>query len=634
MSTYINTNTASAMAALNLDASNTNLSNDIEKLSTGLRINTPADDPAGFVESENMASQLAGLNAATENSNNAVNMVNTADSALNQVQNLLISMRSLAVQASNTGTEDSTDIQADQAQIASAIASINSISTNTQYGTEFLLNGSSTSATTVTPGSASASTGAGFAVVSQGAWTSADAATFTSNTIAASTSTAVGLTATTLPGGTPALMTAANTTYGGAIVINGTTYQITTPSSVTPVTLAAFNTAIASSGYTASVVSGELTFTANNVGATTTPTINTTGLLLSGAVTSIASTATDSALTSTFATAGGGTGAAIPTYTNAQLKTGGADANALSFSGTLSLSETGGTALSHTFTLAPGTSAASLQSQLDAVFGTGNVQVSVNGGHGVVFTDSNAGVTALVSAGSSLSAYNSAAAPTATATTTSGALGAMTITNGGTSLTSSSTTQAGGTYYYSFTNGLVVSSATGGSASSSTLSGNLTSTAGTSTTGNSLEFQIGANAGQNANIAIGSTAAAQLGQGAASYTDANGVSQTVLTNSVADINVGTFKGAQDAIQVLNAAINQISTVRANLGAFQSNVLQSNVTSLGVATTNLQASSATITDADMATTVAAYTKDQILVSAGTSALAYANQMPQEILKLLQ
>jgi flagellin len=211
----------------------------------------------------------------------------------------------------------------------------------------------------------------------------------------------------------------------------------------------------------------------------------------------------------------------------------------------------------------------------------------------------------------------------------------LTDSSNSTTYTSSSSNASNGTNYYTFANGLVLSTAVNAVTTGTTdLVGSLAATAGTSSTGQNLEFQIGANEGQTVELAIGSTAAAQLGTGTPSYTDANGNSQTVDTGSVADINVTTFKGAQDAIAVLDQAISQISTDEANLGAFQSNVLQSNVQSLGTATTNLQAAQATIMDTDMASTIVDYTKNQILVQSATSALAYANQMPQSILKLLQ
>src|ERR1039458_8286404 len=103
MSTRINTNVTALQAAYNLNINSTNVSKNIERLSTGMRINSAADDAAGLVISQNMKAQLTGLNQATANTNDAINMVKTAEGALDEVQGLLVSMRQLAVHASNLG---------------------------------------------------------------------------------------------------------------------------------------------------------------------------------------------------------------------------------------------------------------------------------------------------------------------------------------------------------------------------------------------------------------------------------------------------------------------------------------------------------------------------------------------------
>ncbi len=94
----------------------------------------------------------------------------------------------------------------------------------------------------------------------------------------------------------------------------------------------------------------------------------------------------------------------------------------------------------------------------------------------------------------------------------------------------------------------------------------------------SLQFQIGAYAGQTASLQIGSTAANQLG------VTATGLSTPGLT--VANIDVTSATGASDAIRLLDAATSEVSAMEADLGAFQSNVLQSNVNSLTAAQQNI------------------------------------------------
>ena len=631
MSTYINTNTTASMASINLNNNSNALSNDIEQLSTGLRINSASDDPAGFVVMENMDAQLSGLNQATSNSNDAINMTKTAESALNQVQNLLISMRQLAVQASNLGVNDATDVQADQTQIASAIQSINNIAATTQFGNKFLLNGSATSALTTTNGSAVASQGSQFAVVAQGAWNANDAYNYTVNSLSAitpanDTFATVGFT----HGGTPGNLSSANSTFGGAININGSNYNITGGS-----TLTAFNTAIASSGYQAKYVgaTGNLEFVAQTNGPITAPSIDMSGLTISGNTTSIAAAGVEDGANTNeleFTTAAGSGGALDASVASVTATT------PITVSGTLDFQDapTAGPTTSFDKTYAAGTSLYQVQQDLNSTFGTGAITASTDATGDLVLTQATSTDT-LTDEGSSLSAFNSVV-PTASSTFTNGTNANLTLQDSnGHQLVSTSTQQIGSTSYYTFQNGLVLSSTVAPvTTGTTTVNGGLLSTAGTTSTGNDLEFQIGANEGQTASESISSIAADQLGKGAPSYTDSNGNTQTVLTGSVADVNVTTFKGAQDAIAVLDQAINNVSTQSANLGAFQTNVLQSNVTSLGVASTNLQASQATVADTDMAATIVDYTKNQILVQAGTSALAYANQMPQNILKLLQ
>src|SRR5205085_12703679 len=84
-----------------------------------------------------------GLNQAISNSQDATNVIKTAEGGLTEVNSLLRNIRQLAVHASNTGVNDQIAVQADQTQIASAISSIDRIATQTQFGTKHLLDGSS-----------------------------------------------------------------------------------------------------------------------------------------------------------------------------------------------------------------------------------------------------------------------------------------------------------------------------------------------------------------------------------------------------------------------------------------------------------------------------------------------------------
>ena len=141
MSLRINTNTTAMNALRNLSQTSDMFARSIERLSSGLRINRGADDPAGLIISENLRAQMVGLAQATSNAQDAANLVKTAEGALDEIHNLLRTMRQLAVHASNTGVNDLTAVQADQTQIRSALESLNRIAEQTQFGTKKLLDG-------------------------------------------------------------------------------------------------------------------------------------------------------------------------------------------------------------------------------------------------------------------------------------------------------------------------------------------------------------------------------------------------------------------------------------------------------------------------------------------------------------
>jgi flagellin len=188
---------------------------------------------------------------------------------------------------------------------------------------------------------------------------------------------------------------------------------------------------------------------------------------------------------------------------------------------------------------------------------------------------------------------------------------------------------------FSIRNGNTVSNAAGdsivlaagstGGNGVATLTGGATPGGGTgvaSLNGSALGFQIGANAGEQAALSIASTAAANLGTG-------------VTGNSFSDLSkVDVTTNASDAIKVIDAAIAQLSAQRASLGAFQQNVLQSNINSLNVTNENITASESSVRDTDMAAEMTNFTRLNILSQAGIAMLTQANQQPQQMLSLLK
>ncbi|MFY9258811.1 MAG: flagellin, partial [Dethiobacteria bacterium] len=131
-------------------------------------------------------------------------------------------------------------------------------------------------------------------------------------------------------------------------------------------------------------------------------------------------------------------------------------------------------------------------------------------------------------------------------------------------------------------------------------------------TRNDLVLQIGANENQTMSLNIGSMTTAALG--------------------VYGINLETSAAAGQAISIVDQAIYMVSSERAKLGAYQ-NRLEHTIANLGVSSENLTAAESRIRDVDMAEEMMAFTKNQILMQAGTAMLAQANIKPQSVLQLL-
>jgi len=127
--TVINTNVASLYAQQAIAANSNNLSQAMQQLSTGKRINLPSDDAAGNAIVNNMTSQIAGLNQAVRNANDGISMLQTAQGATNEVATILQRMRELAVQSANGtyGSTDRTGLDAENTQLKNELSRIASV---------------------------------------------------------------------------------------------------------------------------------------------------------------------------------------------------------------------------------------------------------------------------------------------------------------------------------------------------------------------------------------------------------------------------------------------------------------------------------------------------------------------------
>lgn len=137
----INSNIPSLIANANLQRANADLDVRLERLATGVRINRGKDDPAGLIISQRLRTDIEGVNQAVKNAERASSVIATTEGALNEVNDLLSSIKSLMVEAANTGAFSKEERDANQRQIDSAIDSITRISNTASFGGLKLLNG-------------------------------------------------------------------------------------------------------------------------------------------------------------------------------------------------------------------------------------------------------------------------------------------------------------------------------------------------------------------------------------------------------------------------------------------------------------------------------------------------------------
>src|SRR5947209_8507176 len=142
MGLTITNNVASLNAQNNLTRTSGMLSKTLERRSSGLKVNRGADGPAALVISEEQRAQIAGLQAAIDNTSKGVSMVQTTEGALNEINSLLVQIRGLALDSANAAVNDPNAQAANQAQVANALATIDRIAQNTQFGTKKVLDGS------------------------------------------------------------------------------------------------------------------------------------------------------------------------------------------------------------------------------------------------------------------------------------------------------------------------------------------------------------------------------------------------------------------------------------------------------------------------------------------------------------
>jgi flagellin len=469
-------------ALRNLGETGNEISQSVGRLSTGLRINSAKDDPAGLIISEGMRAQLKGIDQAIRNSQDAINMAKTAEAALDEVQRLLRDIRGIAVHSANSAVVDSAALQANQTQIRSTLQSINRIAQQTQFGTKKLLDGSAGTMANVT---------------------------------------SINDVSSIFMGGT----------FNGHQVQSG-------PITIDPVTQAQ-----------------RATITLGNSFADANAVITTAGsFVINGYA---------------FSTNGTETVQTVVAKINEMSSTTGVSAQ---------------------------------------ISGTGPVQIVLNQNtygsqHPINFVDSaNILHNATTASATGVDAVFNVSVLTDTGVETVAFTGGRGPKESGLKLSDS------------FGNTIVLTENGNSNLAAPTQVGVITS--------GTVRFQIGANQGQSVQFSMPTVFSNRLGTNA------------VSGMSLADIDVTTAQGAQDAMSIIDDAIKQLAYIRGDLGSFQKNFLESTVRSLGIAQENLTSSESQIRDADMAAEITQFTKLQILQQSGMSVLAQANQAPQSILQLLR
>jgi len=296
MALVINTNVMSLNAQRNLSTSGSQLATSLQRLSSGLRINSAKDDAAGLAISDRMTTQISGLNQATRNANDGISLAQTTEGALQEVTNNLQRIRELAVQSANATNSDS-DRNALNQEVSQRIAEIDRIASQTSFNGRKVLDGSF--------GGATFQVGANVGETISLALTSSVKATAIGQ-VATSTGTVDLATLFTSGGsaataGSVAAGAVADATAAVSFDLNGTSVSVGALGGRTLAQLATAVTA-AMTGYTAAVSGGGLSITANVAGADAMAITNETGITF-GAATAGAATVAGTAAPYTLASA-------------------------------------------------------------------------------------------------------------------------------------------------------------------------------------------------------------------------------------------------------------------------------------------------------------------------------------------
>lgn len=283
MAQVINTNIASLNAQRNLNSSQGLLNTALERLSSGLRINSAKDDAAGLAISERMSAQIRGLNQAARNANDGISLAQTAEGALGEIGNNLQRIRELAIQSANA-TNSAEDRAALQKEVAQLKLEIDRVASQTSFNGTKLLDGNFANQAFQVGANQSETISitsiADAKVASLGSWTSASTYTAASVTGTLSTNGAIAANAFQINGINVGAIADGGDNSGQATNVAAAINAIATQTGVTA-TASGANITLASSGNTPIVIAGTITNTGLATG-TTTATVATAGTAQTG----------------------------------------------------------------------------------------------------------------------------------------------------------------------------------------------------------------------------------------------------------------------------------------------------------------------------------------------------------------
>ncbi|MBH0071065.1 flagellin [Pseudoalteromonas sp. NZS127] len=510
MAISVNTNVSSLNAQRNLSKSGQGLATSMERLSSGMRINSAKDDAAGMQIGTRLTSQISGLGVAQRNANDGISMTQTAEGALQSSTDILQRMRDLALQSSN-GSNSTSDREALQKEVTALQTELTRIADTTTYGGQKLLNGD---------------------YGTQQFQVGSDSNQTIGVTLNSSAAKDIGLTGKKIEIAAISGFSGASKTPKAFDANDTLTMKVGTES----------KDIVLTTGMSAADLAGQVNGTNGVFGVSGTTQVAVGGF------------STDT------------TGGDVVTLNVAGVE----------ISATMLATEDNDAQVSRLFNAIDAATVTALAEQ---------------------------GIKASVDPDSDLLVFTNKDGKNIDVT--------MKITEGGTDANAVGT----------------VSAYDGAGA----VTGGITTTAATGTTVSETSTVTGRLDYTNATIDIKNASASLTAGGTLTGAGAATVGAKTLT-SIEDLDISTSGGSQSAIDVIDAALQQIGNERAELGATQNRFSQT-ISNLANIQENASASRSRIMDTDYATETAQMTKNQILQQAGTSILSQANQLPQAALSLL-